>query len=133
MKEVNRWAVILKKKFGFVRFITNVPDEVTRAMEDFLLKSVAKIKNDMGLKKEMEAKIESFEYVATGKKMLNGGFADANITKIQDKGDYYKVTSDITIGDCFEGPKSETYYECEYFFEKEGLRLSSKKDPEHGS
>ena len=80
------------------------------------------------LKKEMQDVIETFEYNTSGKRGLNGGFADVKILKIETHDKYYKVYADVTLGDCFDEPKSETYHGCYYHLDKKDLHLLRDKE-----
>jgi len=74
-------------------------------------------------KQEIKSFLEWFEYCISGKKNLNGGFAEVkikSITRYKDYDNYYCVIADTTLGDYFDSdnPKMEHYPNCKYHLAK---------------
>ena len=79
-------------------------------------------------RKDIKEFLENYECRASGKHMLNGGYAELDIKRIERKKDYIVVYAITTLGDCFGQPKKEVYDDCKYYLHKDKLGLLSKDD-----
>lgn len=125
MENIMSWSIAVYKKDGSIQHIADMPDQISQEIDSFLRDYEEEVTVNQ---KAIQYLIERYEKFAKGKKNLNGGFAEAKIKDISDRGKYYRVIADIKVGDCFGEPKSEEYPGCEYFINKENFRLMDHKE-----
>jgi hypothetical protein len=81
-------------------------------------------------KKEIIDFVEMYECKASGKSMLNGGYATADDVEIFEMNGTYIVFAEITLGDYFDTdhPCKEVYDNCKYYLDKEDFHLLTDKE-----
>lgn len=74
--------------------------------------------------------IENYEYYNSGKKNLNGGYAEADHLRILTRKNHYKVYCQITLGDYFdaEHPHKEIFSNCWYHLDKKDFHILNSEE-----
>jgi hypothetical protein len=83
-------------------------------------------------KEEIRRTIENYESYMSGKRNLNGGYANVQITHITEHNAYYEVNYVCELGDIFDGnnPVKETFEDCKVYLDKTDLHLLKDKELE---
>jgi hypothetical protein len=80
--------------------------------------------------KEIIKQVEDIEYYSSGKRGLNGGYANADNVEIFEKNGTYIVFADIELGDSFdsEHPHKEIFENCKYYLDMKDLHMLEDKE-----